>query len=188
MGPSSLLHRNRRQFFQYLAASPLLTPAISKLLAQEAPRIPPPLANAKDAINVLDFEPLAHAKLPPAHWGYMASGVDDDGTLRANRAGFQKIQIKPRRLVDVSKTDLRVDLFGTTWDSPIFVCPVGGQMMFHPDGELAVARAAKAKKTLQILSTQTTYSVEEVGKALGHAPWYQLYMLTKWENTEKMVK
>jgi 4-hydroxymandelate oxidase len=185
MNPSTLLNRNRRQFLQYLAASPLATPAISKLLAQEAA---PTLASAKDAINVMEFEPLAHAKLPPAHWGYMASGVDDDATLRANRAGFQKIQIKPRRLVDVSKFDLSTTLFGTTWETPIFVCPVGGQMMFHPDGELAVARAAKAKKTIQVLSTQTTYSVEDVGKALGRPPWYQLYMPAKWEHTEKLIK
>lgn len=187
MGTSSLLHRHRRDFLRFLTASPLAAPALSKLLAQQEGSAPN-IATAKDALNVMEFEPLAHAKLPPAHWGYMASGVDDDATLRANRAGFQKIQIKPRRLVDVSKWDLSTTIFGTTWETPIFVCPVGGQMMFNPDGELAVARAAKAKKTLQVLSTQTTYSVEDVGKALGRAPWYQLYMPAKWEHTEKMVK
>jgi 4-hydroxymandelate oxidase len=60
--------------------------------------------------------------------------------------------------------------------------------MFHPDGELATARAARAKKTFQMLSTQTSTSVEDVTKALGVAPWYQLYMPVTWEATEKAVR
>lgn len=83
---------------------------------------------------------------------------------------------------------MKTQLFGVTWDSPIFLCPVGEQKAFHPEGELAVARAAKAKNALQILSTVTSSSVEDVTKALGRAPWYQLYMPSTWEATEKMVK
>ncbi|MGH9594655.1 MAG: alpha-hydroxy acid oxidase, partial [Bryobacteraceae bacterium] len=74
------------------------------------------------------------------------------------------------------------------WDSPIFLCPVGGQGAFHPQGELAVARAAKSRKTLQILSTVSSHGVEEVAQALGAPPWYQLYMPQSWDGTEKMVK
>jgi isopentenyl diphosphate isomerase/L-lactate dehydrogenase-like FMN-dependent dehydrogenase len=149
---------------------------------------PVTLSTAKDAVSVMDFEEPAHKALPPAHWGYMASGVDDDLTLKANMAAFKRIQLRPRRLVDVSNVDLSIDLFGTTWETPIFICPVGAQKMFHPDGELAVARAARAKKSLQILSTVTTSSVEDVSKALGRPPWYQLYMPTTWDATEKMVR
>lgn len=83
---------------------------------------------------------------------------------------------------------MRTEIFGTTWESPLFLCPVGGQRMFHPDGEVGSARAAQAKKSLQILSTQTSISVEEVAKALGTPPWYQLYMPTRWDATEKLVK
>jgi len=142
----------------------------------------------KDFLDVMEFQEAARAVLPPAHWGYMASGVDDDLTLNANMSAYKHYQLKPRRLVDVSKFDLKIDVFGATWDTPIFVCPVGSQMMFHADGELATARAARAKKHMQILSTATTTSVEEVGKALGTPPWYQLYMPLKWEHTEKLVK
>jgi isopentenyl diphosphate isomerase/L-lactate dehydrogenase-like FMN-dependent dehydrogenase len=118
----------------------------------------------------------------------MATGVDDDGTLRANREGFKKLQLRPRRLVDVSKVDLHTELFGTSWETPIFLCPAGSQRAFHAEGELGTARAASAKKTLQILSNQTSTGVEEVAQALGAPPWYQLYATTKWEVTEKVVQ
>jgi 4-hydroxymandelate oxidase len=171
---------SRRKFLRFLAASPVF----ARLQAQGPPVS---LTTAKDALNVMDFEEAAHKALPPAHWGYMASGVDDDLTLKANMAGFKRIQLKPRRLVDVSNVDMSVELFGTKWDAPIFLCPVGGQKMFHPEGEIAVARAARGKKALQILSTVTTSSVEEVSQALGRAPWYQLYMPNTWDAAEKMV-
>src|SRR6516225_10721465 len=150
---------NRRAFLRFLAASPLFSQ-----MRGQAP--PVTLSAAKDALSVMDFEEAAHKALPPAHWGYMASGVDDDLTLKANLGAFKCIQLRPRRLVDVSKVDLSIELFGTTWETPIFLCPVGTHKMFHPEGEIAVARAARAKKSLQVLSTVTTYSVEDVGKAL----------------------
>jgi 4-hydroxymandelate oxidase len=171
---------SRRKFLRFLAASPLLSQ-----IRGQAP--PVTLSSAKDALRVMDFEEAAHKALPPAHWGYMASGVDDDLTLQTNLAAFKRIQLRPRRLVDVSKVDLSIELFGTAWETPIFLCPLGAQKMFHPEGEIAVARAARAKKSLQVLSTVTTASVEDVAKALGRPPWYQLYMPTTWEATEKMV-
>ena len=146
------------------------------------------MPTAKDALSVTDFEALARQALPPAHWGYMASGVDDNATLNANINAYSHIELRPRRLVDVAKIDSSIELFGVKWDSPIFLCPVGGQRMFHPDGELATGRAAKAKNALQILSTQTSIAVEEVAKARGTAPWYQLYMPSKWEDAEKLVR
>jgi len=170
---------HRRQFLRYLAGSPLIAQAFAQQSGQPS---------AKDVLNLLDFEDLAHKAVPPAHWGYLSTGVDDDLTLRANRAGFQHLQLRPRRLVDVSKPDTKIELFGSTWDSPLFLCPVGGTKMVHRDGELGVARAANTKKMTQILSTQTSYSVEDVAKALGTPPWYQLYIPADWTSTEKMVK
>ncbi|HJT89707.1 MAG TPA: alpha-hydroxy acid oxidase [Bryobacteraceae bacterium] len=172
--------RNRRQFLRFLAGSPLLAQA----WAQREAAAPSP----KDVISVMDFQELAHKALPPAHWGYMASGVDDDLTLKADREGFQHFELRPRRLVDVSQPDLSIELFGTKWETPIFLCPVGGQKMFHPEGEVAVARAAKVKNTLQILSTVTSTPVEDVGHALGRPPWYQLYIPNTWDATERLVR
>lgn len=190
----SRLH-DRREFLRFLAASPLLAgvpvSAIAGALGQTssvAPANPDVITSPADALSVLDFEAAARKALPPAHWGYMATGVDDDATLRANREGFSHYQIRPRRLVDVRKTNLTTDLFGTGWETPIFVCPVGGHKMFHPEGEIAVARAAKVKRHLQILSTVTTSSVEDVIKARGGPIWYQLYPTSRWDVRQKLVK
>jgi 4-hydroxymandelate oxidase len=174
---------DRRAFLQFLAGSPLLAAAA---WAQQPTAPVPPAAN--DVLTVMDFEEAARRVLSPAHWGYMASGVDDDATLKRNREGFTRFQLRPRRLVDVTKVDTSVNVFGATWATPLFLCPVGGHRMFHRDGELAVARAARAKNTVQILSTATSTPVEEVAKALGTPPWYQLYMPNAWESTERLVR
>jgi isopentenyl diphosphate isomerase/L-lactate dehydrogenase-like FMN-dependent dehydrogenase len=136
----------------------------------------------------MEFEEPAHKVLPPAHWGYLTTGVDDDLTLKANREGFRRFQLRPRRLVDVSKVDTSIELFGTKWENPIFICPVGSQKAFHPEGEVAVAKAARSRHTLQILSTVSSISVEDVAGALGTPPWFQLYMPVTWDMTEKLVK
>jgi len=172
---------NRRRFLRFLAGSPLF----ARAWAQQSESV---IETAKEGLSLMDFETAARKVLPPAHWGYMASGVDDDFTQRMNREGFKRFQLRPRRLVDVSKVDLKTEVFGTAWDAPIFLSPVGGQRMFHPEGEVAVARAAKAKKTTQILSSATSIGVEDVGRALGSPLWYQLYMPVRWEGTEKLVR
>ena len=114
--------------------------------------------------------------------------LKDDATLRINHEAFKGIQLRPRRLVDVSKIDMKVDIFGTTWETPVFIYPVGSQKAFYPaEGEIATAKAARAKHHLQILSTQTSTPVEDVAQALGTPPWYQLYMPLTWDATEKLV-
>ena len=194
-----VLAASRRRFLQYLAGSPLFAPgAISAYAKEAASKLPDPMIWApadgelikspQDAINVFDFEPVAHKNVPPAHFGYMASGIDDEVTLRANREGFLKFQLQPRRLNDVSKLDTSVELFGTRYDSPIFVCPTGGNQFFHPDGEVAVARAARAGNHLQILSTSSNYSVEDVTRARGAPIWFQLYASPRWEVAQALIK
>ncbi len=167
----------RRRFLSYLAASPFS-------LAQQTDTLNDP----KEALSVMDFEPIARRVLPPAHFGYLTTGVDDDQTLRANHEGLTAIKLRPRRLVGAATVDLRTELFGVVWESPIAISPVGNQKAFHPEGEVAVARAANARKTLQILSTVTTSSLAEVSEALGHPPWYQLYTTTRWTVAEQLVR
>jgi 4-hydroxymandelate oxidase len=190
---------SRRRFLQYLAASPLIASgAVSAEGAEVPSRLPDPIIWAprdtelidspKAAINVFDFEPVARKNVPPAHFGYMASGLDDEVTLRANREGFLKFQLLPHRLNDVSKVDTGIELFGTRYDSPIFVCPTGGNQFFHEDGEIAVAKAARAGNHLQILSTSSNFSVEDVTKARGAPVWFQLYASPRWEVAEALIK
>ncbi len=192
---------NRRRFLQYLASSPLFATsgaALAETLLPK-PKLPDPLMWApqeatqliktpKEAINVFDLEPVCRQNVPPAHFGYMASGIDDEVTLRANREGFLKFQLRPRRLVDVSKVDMTANILGVKYDTPIVLAPVGGQRSFHADGEVASARGAKSGNHLQILSTATSMGVEDVTAARGAPVWYQLYATNKWEVAEHMVK
>jgi len=193
---------SRRRFLEFLAGSPLLAwPAVSGFAADGplAPsKLPDPIlwapmrtedliASPKDAINVFDFEPVARKNVPPAHFGYMASGIDDEVTLRANREGFLKFQLRPRRLVDVSKVDTSTEILGVRYANPIIIAPVGGQKSFHPDGEFAVARGARPGNHLMILSTATTSSVEQVTKERGAPVWYQLYATNKWDVAKAFV-
>ena len=194
-----VLAASRRRFLQYLAGSPLFAPRAISAYAKEAPsKLPDPMIWApadgelikspQDAINVFDFEPVAHKNVPPAHFGYMASGIDDEVTLRANREGFLKFQLLPRRLNDVSKVDTSVELFGTKYVSPIFLCPIGGNNFFHPDGEVAVAKAARTGNHLLILSTASNDSVEDVTNARGASIWFQLYASPRWEVAQALIE
>ncbi|MCZ6746341.1 MAG: alpha-hydroxy acid oxidase [Acidobacteria bacterium] len=197
---------SRRMLLRYLAGSPLLA-ALTwtdiwpvDLGAQEGPELFPSalsdlegtidglIASADKAINVFDFAPVAKKKLPPAHYGYLATGVEDDRTLRANREAFSRINLRPRRLVDVSRIDMTTDLLGVDHSSPIILAPVGSQKGFHPEGEIAVANAARTQRHLQILSTVSTSSVAEVAAARGEPVWYQLYPTSQWDIARALLQ
>ena len=187
--------KSRRKFLQFIAASTALGYADKLAFAETLlpkSRLPDPMIWApldpanlikspKEAINVFDFEPVMRQNVPPAHFGYMASGIDDEVTLRANREGFLKFQLRPRRLVDVSKVDMTTDILGVKYASPIMIAPTGGHKAYHLDGEEGVAKAAKAGNHLMILSTQTSTGVEDVIKARGGPVWMQLYATNKFE-------
>jgi len=184
----------RRRLLRFLAASPVVAGmSIAdwfELDAQEPagmPREPGAIESADQALDVFDFEAVAHQKLPPAHFGYLATGVDADATLRANRAALSRIEIRARHLTDVTRIDTATELFGVRWETPIVLAPMGSQRAFHPDAELAVARAARAKRHLQILSTVSTTSVEDVAAARGEPIWYQLYPTSDWAVTEGLL-
>lgn len=192
---SELTNKARREFLKFLAASPYVAAlgGVTSFLehsgfAQNAPAVSDVITKPADALNVFDFEEPAHRKVQPGHWAYMASGVDDDATLRANREGFKHIELRPRRLRDATKVDMRVELFGTAYSSPIFTCPTGGEKSFFPEGELAVARAAKAHGTLQVLSTMTSVAVEDVNKELGRPVWQQIYAPSTWEACRQLLQ
>jgi len=185
----------RRQLLRFLAASPYVASlgGVAAFLertplAQTTERSPDVITSPAEALDVHDLEEAARGKVMPGHWAYMASGVDDDGTLRANCDGYKHIQLRPRRLRDATKVDMRVELFGAAHESPIFLCPTASNKAFFPDGELAVARAAKARGTLYFLSTGTSTAVEEVNKALGRPVWQQLYAPSSWDACEKILR
>ncbi len=182
---------DRRAFIGFLAASPIaggLPEVARRILAAPAQQQHALITEAGQALEVFDFESAAQNKMPPAHWAYVATGVDNEDTLRANRTGFQRFGLRARRLIDVSRMDLGITLFGQQFDSPVFICPTGSNKLAHAEGEVAVARAAKAKNTLQMLSTVATTSIEDAIAARGAPVWYQLYPPRDWEACKKMVK
>ena len=191
----------RRQLLKWFSASPLLCAApVGEVWAQDKGRRPDPMLwtsntnvddlikNPSEAINVFDFEPVAFKKVPPAHFGYMASGVDDEVTLRANRQSFLKYQLRPRRMRDVSSIDMSVNLFGTQWKTPIIIAPTGGNKAYDPEGEIAVARAAKAGGYLNILSSAASSTIEDVIAARQGEVWYQLYATSSVDVSKQIVR
>ena len=191
---------SRRRFIQFMAASPLFAGTALSALAEEMPERPADpfvwaprdynhlIASPKEALDVFDFEPVMRKNVPPAHFGYMASGVDDDVTLRANREGFLKFQLRPRRLVDVSKVNMSTEILGQRYETPIIIAPTGGHRGYNADGEQGVARAAKTGDHLMILSTQATASVTDVIAARGRPIWSQLYATNKFEVAKHHVE
>ena len=195
MSPHHIDFASRRRLLRFLAASPLFARgALAEGLRPSdpvdwAPRDPDKLiADPTQALDVFDFEPVMKKNVPPAHFGYMSTGADDEVTLRANREGFRKFELRPRRLVDVSKIDMSAEILGTKYDSPIVLAPTGSNRAFHADGEIAVAKAAKVGNHLQILSTVATTSIEDAIAARGAPVWFQLYTTQRWEVAEGLVK
>jgi len=188
---------HRRDFLRWLAASPVLAAlggcdggGARTAIGQEAPRrtLDDLVASAAEALDVFDIERVAERTLPTAHWGYIKTGVDGEETQRNNRASLERIYLRARRLVNVSELDTSVRLFGREWPTPIVIAPAGSQRGFHPDGELATARAARARNHLQALSTVSSTGVEDVNEARGEPVWYQLYPRSNWAATEALVR
>jgi isopentenyl diphosphate isomerase/L-lactate dehydrogenase-like FMN-dependent dehydrogenase len=178
----------RRQFLKFLAASPLLTSY--EAFAQEVEQtLGERLKDPSEVVNVFEMEMIARENVPPAHFGYLISGVDSDRTLHSNQMGYSRYQIRPRRLVNVSRIDTSINFLGAVAASPITLSPVGSCGAFHKDGETGAARAATAKNTHMTLSTQASDPIEDVMAARnGQSLWFQLYSTNVWENTVAMLQ
>ena len=121
------------------------------------------------------LEDVAREKFDPEPFGYVAGSAGTESTARANRAAFDRWRIVPRFLRDVSARDLSCDVFGTPFPAPVGLAPVGVQGIVHPEAELAVARAAGSLGLPMVLSTVSTYKLEEVADTGDGPKWFQLY-------------
>ena len=165
--------KSRRQFLSYLAASPLAGALSGINLAHAADVVSSPA----DAIDIFDLEATASGNIPMAHWGYLATGVNGDSTLRANRTAFEKYFLRSRRLIDVGNVDTSVEILGTRWPTPIILAPLGSQKAFHAEGEIASARAARART-----------AVEDVAEARDAPIWFQLYTMGGWSGVKARLR
>jgi 4-hydroxymandelate oxidase len=203
----------RRQFLRFVAGSPLLTATsagtIASLLAASSQQVlaqsydvlrgsrralgPDGIITAPaDALDVFEFEPAAKKAMlsqgAPAHWGYLESGVDGDVTRDANHTAYERYNIRVSRLIDARKVDTSVKIFGESWASPIFMCPVSSLGVYNPEAGVAVARAAGKRKQQMMLSTVDNASIVDVNKAHGSPAWFMLYPTDDWNVTQALVQ
>jgi 4-hydroxymandelate oxidase len=236
---------SRRQFFKFLAASPLAALAYSAVpsswlepLAAEVPRrraeaiacvncgapvyppalmaeasaprppqpqevpqeLPPQQAqeeqlmgglprSPEEAINVWDFERVTHENTLAQHWDYLHMGVGDFETRVANREGFQRLMIRPRRLTGepVGRLDTSIEILGQRFDSPLFLCPVAALQAYHTQGEAGAARAARRRNVLQVQSNVSSMSYDEIAEARGEPHWFQIYTSPDWNRNQRQI-
>ena len=143
----------------------------------------------RGAVNLRELEELAKPPVTTeATFQYYRSGANDEVTLRDNQLAFQRWQLRPRMLVDVSRVSTRVELFRRTLASPVIVAPMAAQRMADKDGELAMARAASSAGCGFCLSTLSTSRLEDVASCGEQPKWFQLYVLRTRSVTEALVR
>jgi isopentenyl diphosphate isomerase/L-lactate dehydrogenase-like FMN-dependent dehydrogenase len=143
--------------------------------------------NYKHAYNIEDLRCMAESRLPRVAYDYLEGGAEDDATLRENRAVFERIRLKPRTLVDVSRRSQQTSLFGTTYNMPFGVAPTGAAGLYCFEADIALARAAEAAGVPFVLSTASFTALERVAAAAGGSKWFQLYMSKERESAGRLI-
>lgn len=133
-------------------------------------------------LSYSDLEALAKSKLPQEAYDYVAGGAGSENTMATNLAAFDRWRIVPRMMRNVERRDMAVELGGRIMPAPILLAPVGVLGIVHPDAELAVARACKALGLTMILSTLSSFTLENVAEVGAHR-WFQLY----WSNDQDIA-
>lgn len=138
--------------------------------------------------SLYELEQLAKKKMGEDALLYLNGGADDLLTIKANMEAYRKIQIRARRLVDVRTISTQLQLFGKTLDSPILLSPVANQRYFHPEGEIATAKAAKKANHTMIASSLSNFSINEIVKESNADVWFQLYPSPDRGVTKKLIE
>ena len=131
---------------------------------------------ANRPINIYEFEALSNDRMPKHEYDFVAGGATDEITLRRTRDAFDSIMLRPKMLVDISQMDVSTTVLGQRIEFPVMADPSGGHGRAHPDGELATARAAGAMGTVMVLSSGSSYTLEEVARAATGPIWWQQYL------------
>lgn len=147
------------------------------------------IASPEQAVNVWDFERVAHENNLAQHWDYLHMGVEDYETRVANREGFNRLALRPRRLTGApaARLDTTVELLGERFASPLFLCPVAALQAYHTQGEAGAGRAARRHDILQIQSNVSSQSYEEIAEARGKPHWFQLYSNPDWNRNRRLI-
>jgi 4-hydroxymandelate oxidase len=186
----SITRRDLLRTASAVAGSSLLATnaAATEAAAAAAPTPMPTPIPPGDLFDLPDFERAAQASATPMAWAYMAGAAADELTLRWNSEAYQKLRVKPRALVDVSKLDTRVTLLGRELPFPILIAPTAYHKLFHPEGEIASVRGAGAADATMVVSSSATVAIEDVAKAATKPIWFQLYVQTNRDFTATIIK
>ena len=133
-------------------------------------------SNINDCHNVKDFRKLAKKKLPGPIFHYIDGGSDDEVTYRRNTTSFENCDLIPDVLSGVNKVDMSTTVMGQKIDMPLYCAPTALQRLFHPDGEMAVGKAAQKYGTMFGLSSLGTFSIEDIAKEIKTPKLFQLYV------------
>jgi len=144
--------------------------------------------NLKDCHNVEDFRKLAKKKLPSPIFHYIDGGSDDEITLKRNTESFNKCDLIPNVLTDVSNIDLSTTVLGQKIDFPLFLSPTSMHRLYHHHGEQGTAKAAKKMGTMFGISTMATTSIEEIGKLTNGPKLFQLYIHKDRGLTDNLIE
>ena len=145
-------------------------------------------SSADQVLNVMDFEALARDALPPAHFGYIASGSDEGRTVIRNHEAFADYEIRANRFNDLRHLSTATTIFGAAWKSPLYTSAVSSMGAFHPEAEVAVARAARSRDAQLMVSTGASRAPETVAEARGAPIWQQLYPTDDWAVAQGVIR
>jgi L-lactate dehydrogenase (cytochrome) len=170
-----------------LAAAAVRPAEILELLRLRRPELDRTRRVLAAAHDVESLRSAARRRLPRAVFDYVDGGCEEEQALAANRQAYRRSRLHPRVLVDVADVDTTCRLFGHQLPVPIALAPTGYTRMMHPEGEVAVARAAASRGVPYALSTVGTTSIEDLA-ATGHDQlWLQLYVLRDRELSSELV-
>lgn len=166
------------QFSAFLAGSPVLS----------AWQEPDRSLGIDDMLNVFDFDAMCKRRVARDAYDYISGGAEDEFTLRRNRSAFGKITFRPKMLVDVSKLDMSIELFGSKSEMPIFIAPTGTHGRANPAGEPATVKGAGDAGTIMGISSTSSFPLNEIVKAATKPVWFQLYAGPDGPGTRERVE
>ena len=165
------------------------------VLAADAAKViaPREVAAGQAASTFVPADLFDYARIAPEHmsaigWEYISGGAADELTLRWNRESYDRIRLRPRILVDVSRIDTRVTLFGREMPLPILLAPAAYHKLAHAEGEIATAKGAGTAGATFVVSTSSTITLEDIAQVATRPLWFQLYVQRDREFTRELVR
>jgi 4-hydroxymandelate oxidase len=151
-------------------------------------QLPPLTSIPADCVALGDYESLARERVDSAAWAYLNGGAADELTVADNIAAFRRLRLLPRVLRDLRSAHTRVELFGDTFQHPIFIAPMALHRLAHEHAELATMTGASAAQAGMIVSTESSVRLETIAQSAQSPLWFQLYLQADRGFTRELVQ